>query len=177
MPVLHQNRDGSGYTLEEVCDDATVVHDLRPEGAQILLNVYGVKVGGTVEAETLEKLVGLRLAALRPAEEPPGSLRPSRWRSPSPSPNRRPSGPGRRRLEARPHGRAPAGPGAPPAADPRAPRSPCRVLYRVEQNPTPGSPRPTSTCSSTGDGSRRPSSATSPALVDGVKRTGRRSTR
>ena len=121
MPVLHQNRDGSGYTVQDVRDDATVVHDLRPEGAQILLNVYGVKVGGAVEAETLEKLVGLRLAALRTVEEPP---------TPEPEP-----------VVERPAPPKPA-----PAAEPRPAQArhqrrtrgrevALQVLYQVEQNP------------------------------------------
>ena len=69
MPVLLlQNDDGSGHTLREVRDDEITIYDLRPEGAQILLNVYGLKVNGPVDADTVEKLVGLRLASLRPVD-------------------------------------------------------------------------------------------------------------
>ena len=70
MPVLHQHQDGSGHYLRDEHDERAVVHDLRPEGAMILLNVYGIKVGGRVEPETVEKLVGLHLASLRPEPEP-----------------------------------------------------------------------------------------------------------
>jgi transcription antitermination protein NusB len=125
MPVLHQNRDGSGYTVQDVDDDSAVVYDLRPEGAQILLNVYGIKVGGAVEAETLEKLVGLRLASPRPVEAPP-----------APPPPAEPVSAARKPLAPKPT----------PAAEPRP--HPARhqrrtrgrevalqVLYQVEQNP------------------------------------------
>ena len=124
MPVLHQNRDGSGYTLRDVDDDQAVVYDLRPEGAQILLNVYGIKVGGAVEAETLEKLVGLRLASPRPVEEPPPpeSVRPADDApkpvvpKPSPAAEARPP---HARHQRRTRGREVA----------------LQVLYQVEQNP------------------------------------------
>ena len=68
MPVLQQNDDGSGYLLRDSDDEPATIHDLRPEGAQILLNVYGFKVGGAVDRETVEKLIGLRLASLRQVE-------------------------------------------------------------------------------------------------------------
>jgi N utilization substance protein B len=130
MPVLHQNRDGSGFTLREVRDDHEVVYDLRPEGAQILLNVYGVKVGGPVEPETVEKLVGLRLASLRPAEPPP-----------APAPPREPEPAAHRPLDV-----APKAPRPTPASEPRPHGArhqrrtrgrevALQVLYQVEQNP------------------------------------------
>jgi len=85
MPVLQQNEDGSGYTLRAADaedDDRETVYDLRPEGSQILLNVYGVRVGGQVDRDTLERLVGLRLATLRPAPPP----EPEREPAPPPPP-------------------------------------------------------------------------------------------
>jgi N utilization substance protein B len=118
MPVLHQIKDGSGYSLREVDDDA-VVYDLRPEGAQILLNVYGIKVGGAVEAETVEKLVGLRLASPRPAEElpepEPGAPKPAAFTAVPPAEPRPPQA----RHQRRTRGREVA----------------LQVLYQVEQNP------------------------------------------
>jgi N utilization substance protein B len=69
MPVLLlQNDDGSGHILRDDRDDQAVIYDLRPEGAQILLNVYGFKMNGPVDSDTVEKLVGLRLASLRAVE-------------------------------------------------------------------------------------------------------------
>ena len=89
--------------------------------AQILLNVYGVKVGATVEAETLEKLVGLRLASLRPAPRPvpseqerPSDVAPALVKPRSPEP--RPA-PGRNQRRTR--GREVR----------------LQLLYQVEQNP------------------------------------------
>ena len=122
MPVLHQNKDGSGYTLRDVDDDAAVVYDLRPEGAQILMNVYGIKVGGPVEAETVGKLVGLRLASPRPVEEPPAPPEAERPAdvAPKPIPPRPPEArPTQARHQRRTRGREVA----------------LQVLYQVEQNP------------------------------------------
>ncbi len=124
MPVLLQGREGSGYLLRDVVDDREVVYDLRPEGAQILLNVYGIKVGGTVEAETVERLIGLRLASLRPVEEvptpaavaAPQAVRPSDAPRPAPAPDAKPQ-PARHQRRTR--GREVA----------------LQVLYQVEQNP------------------------------------------
>ncbi len=118
MPVLYQNKDGSGYFLREVDDDRAVVYDLRPEGAQILLNVYGIKVGGAVDAETVEKLVGLRLASPRPAAElpEPEPVAPQPVASrPAPVSEPRPHA----RHQRRTRGREVA----------------LQVLYQVEQNP------------------------------------------
>jgi N utilization substance protein B len=71
MPVLLlANEDGTGHILRELRDDEVTIHDLRPEGAQILLNVYGLKVGGPVDHDTLQKLVGLQLAKIRATEAP-----------------------------------------------------------------------------------------------------------
>ena len=120
MPVLQRNRDGSGYTLRDVDDDLAVVYDLRPEGAQILLNVYGVKVGGAVDAETLERLIGLRLAAPRPAEPPTEPEPPAARRAPPPRSRPPP--------EPRPH----------PLRHQRRTRGreiALQVLYQLEQNP------------------------------------------
>jgi len=89
MPVLQQNEDGSGYTLRAADpedDDRETVYDLRPEGSQILLNVYGVRVGGQVDRDTLERLVGLRLATLRPAPPPEPEREPPPPPPPPPSP-------------------------------------------------------------------------------------------
>lgn len=87
MPVLQQNDDGSGYTIRGVDDDdRTTFHDLRPEGARILMNVYGIRVGDTVDVETVEKLVGLRLAAPRPAPVPPVARPPEPRPAPPPIP-------------------------------------------------------------------------------------------
>jgi N utilization substance protein B len=149
MPVLHQNKDGSGYSIEIVDDDLTVYFDLRPEGAQILLNVYRIKVGGTVDPDTLEKLVGLRLASPRPVavEEPPPP--------PSPSPAPRPpqpqatgpvhrSTPGYERPSDTPPKPSIPRPSPSPEARPSGLRNQRRtrgrevalqVLYQVEQNP------------------------------------------
>ncbi len=126
MPVLHQNEDGSGYSLREADDDHTVVYDLRPEGAQILLNVYGIKVGGAVEAETVDKLVGLRLASSRPAAAvppvEPETVRPSdaaaRPVAPKPAPATE-ARPPQARHQRRTRGREVA----------------LQVLYQAEQNP------------------------------------------
>ena len=89
MPVLQQNDDESGYHLLDPDDETPKIHDLRPEGAQILLNVYDVKVGQAVDRETVEKLVGLRLASLRPVAidpEPEPVPEPEPERTPEPRP-------------------------------------------------------------------------------------------
>jgi len=147
MPVLlQQNDDGSGYLLRDVSDDQTVIHDLRPEGAQILLNVYGIKVGGSVDRETVEKLVGLRLATLRPVAV-------VEVEEPRPTPQARPSLPGRgplsraSREQGRPTDTAPKQ--APPRSNlvveartinlrnqrrTRGREVALQVLYQVEQN-------------------------------------------
>jgi N utilization substance protein B len=155
MPVLHQNKDGSGYSLHVVFDDRTVYFDLRPEGAQILLNVYGIKVGGTVDPDTLEKLVGLRLASPRPVPVPPAEPpAPTRSRSHSqatpPPPPQQATGPVHRSTPGheRPSDTPPKPPISRPSPSPEARPSGLRnqrrtrgrevalqVLYQVEQNP------------------------------------------
>jgi transcription antitermination protein NusB len=118
MPILYQNEDGSGYTLRDPDDDRA--YDLRPEGAQILLNVYGIRVGGDVDQETVDKLIGLRLATARPvevAQPEPDAHRPSDI---APEPASAPTEP--RPLakhQRRTRGREVA----------------LQVLYQVEQNP------------------------------------------
>ena len=163
MPVLHQNVDESGYHLLDLDDDPPTVHDLRPEGAQILLNVYDVKVGETVDRETVAKLVGLRLATLRavaiapepepesapePEPEPPARPTPRPTVEPS-SRSRSTSGPLSR--ASRDHERAeptvrPAWTKPTPIVEPRGylvrnqrktrgREVALQVLYQVEQNP------------------------------------------
>jgi transcription antitermination protein NusB len=133
MPVLRQNDDGSGYTVQVVQDDRVVVYDLRPEGAQILLNVYCVRVGGKVEDETLEKLIGLRLASLRPEPAP-------RVPEPAPRPavaaHERPSDASPKAVAPRPAPNAEPKPA--PIRNQRRTRGrevALQVLYQVEQNP------------------------------------------
>jgi N utilization substance protein B len=129
MPVLRQNDDSSGYILQDVEDDGVVIYDLRPEGAQILLNVYCVRVGGKVEAETLEKLIGLRLASLRPAPLP-------RVPEPAPAVHERPSDVAPKAVTSRP---TPSNEPKPaPIRNQRRTRGrevALQVLYQVEQNP------------------------------------------
>jgi N utilization substance protein B len=127
MPVLQQNIEGTGYLIQVAQDEGAVIFDLRPEGAQILMNVYGIKVGGIVEAETLEKLIGLRLAGLRPAPPPP---------KPAPSPHERPSDVAPKPTIPRP---VPVPEPRPaPVRNQRRTRGrevALQVLYQVEQNP------------------------------------------
>jgi len=133
MPVLRQNDDSSGYTLQVVEDDRVVVYDLRPEGAQILLNVYCIRVGGKVEAETLEKLVGLRLASLRPDPLP---RVPEQTLRPAPSVHERPSDAASKAVTPRPTPNAEPKPA--PIRNQRRTRGrevALQVLYQVEQNP------------------------------------------
>jgi N utilization substance protein B len=118
MPILYQNEDGSGYTLRDPDDDQA--YDLRPEGAQILLNVYGIRVGGDVDQETVDRLVGLRLATARPvevAQPEPDAYRPSDV-APEPA-----SAPAEPRPQAKHQRRT------------RGREVALQVLYQVEQNP------------------------------------------
>jgi transcription antitermination protein NusB len=133
MPVLRQNDDGSGYILQVVQDDRVVVYDLRPEGAQILLNVYCVRVGGKVEDETVEKLIGLRLASLRPE---PAPIVPEPTPPPAPAVHERPSDAAPKAVTPRPT--AAAEPKPAPIRNQRRTRGrevALQVLYQVEQNP------------------------------------------
>jgi transcription antitermination protein NusB len=133
MPVLRQNDDGSGYILQVVQDDRVVVYDLRPEGAQILLNVYCVRVGGKVEDETVEKLIGLRLASLRPE---PAPIVPEPTPPPAPAVHERPSDAAPKAVTPRPTPTAEPKPA--PIRNQRRTRGrevALQVLYQVEQNP------------------------------------------